>query len=116
MAVMAVVTDSKEGDLALNTAIDEAKTLQTTVVAVNLGLREIDSAKLQGADVTVVERTQHDSHADVVLHALEQHPEAHRLVIGVKRRSKVGKVVLGSTSQTLILQSPVPVLAVKLPD
>jgi nucleotide-binding universal stress UspA family protein len=37
-----------------------------------------------------------------------------RLVIGVKRRTSVGKAILGSVSQRLLLESPVPVLAVKL--
>ena len=36
-----------------------------------------------------------------------------RLVIGLKRRTPVGKAVLGSISQRLLLNSPVPVLAVK---
>ncbi|WP_344994490.1 universal stress protein, partial [Tsukamurella soli] len=38
------------------------------------------------------------------------------LVIGVKRRSPLGKAVLGSVSQRLLLHSPIPVLAVKLDD
>jgi nucleotide-binding universal stress UspA family protein len=36
------------------------------------------------------------------------------LVIGVKRRSAVGKALLGSISQRLLLESPIPVLAVKI--
>ena len=39
---------------------------------------------------------------------------AVRLVIGIKRRTPVGKAILGSVSQRLLLNSPVPVLAVKL--
>jgi nucleotide-binding universal stress UspA family protein len=35
------------------------------------------------------------------------------LVIGMKRRSPVGKAVLGSISQRLLLDAPVAVLAVK---
>jgi len=35
------------------------------------------------------------------------------LVMGVKRRSKVGKLLFGSTAQFVILRAPCPVLAVK---
>lgn len=35
------------------------------------------------------------------------------IVIGVKKRSKVGKLVFGSNAQYIILNAPCPVLAVK---
>jgi nucleotide-binding universal stress UspA family protein len=35
------------------------------------------------------------------------------LVIGARQRSPVGKALLGSVAQTLILDSPVPVLVIK---
>ena len=35
------------------------------------------------------------------------------VVVGVKRRSKVGKILLGSTAQFIILEAPCPVLSVK---
>jgi nucleotide-binding universal stress UspA family protein len=41
--------------------------------------------------------------------------EAELLVIGIKHRSPVGKLLLGGTSQRLLLECPKPVLAVK-PD
>lgn len=40
---------------------------------------------------------------------------AELLVIGARRRSPVGKLLLGSVTQTLILQAEVPVLVVKDP-
>ncbi|RZK73323.1 MAG: universal stress protein, partial [Rhodococcus sp. (in: high G+C Gram-positive bacteria)] len=48
-----------------------------------------------------------------VLDLIQERPDIERLVIGVKRRSRVGKALLGSVSQRLILHSPVSVLAVK---
>jgi nucleotide-binding universal stress UspA family protein len=39
--------------------------------------------------------------------------KAEVLVIGARRRSPVGKALLGSVTQTLVLQADVPVLVVK---
>ena len=39
--------------------------------------------------------------------------EADLLIIGARRRSPVGKLILGSVTQTLILEADVPVLVVK---
>jgi nucleotide-binding universal stress UspA family protein len=48
---------------------------------------------------------------DLVLYAREN--KADLIVIGVKKRSKVGKLMFGSTAQYVILESDCPVLAVK---
>jgi nucleotide-binding universal stress UspA family protein len=37
-------------------------------------------------------------------------------VIGIERRSPVGKALLGSVSQRLLLEALVPILAVKLDE
>lgn len=39
--------------------------------------------------------------------------KADLIIIGVKRRSKVGKFVFGSTAQYVILHAPCPVVSVK---
>ena len=39
--------------------------------------------------------------------------DADLIVVGVRRRSKVGKLMFGSTAQFVILEAPCPVLTVK---
>ena len=50
--------------------------------------------------------------ADALLELTEK-AGAGLLVIGARRRSPVGKALMGSVTQTLILQADVPVLVVK---
>jgi nucleotide-binding universal stress UspA family protein len=50
--------------------------------------------------------------AGELLKAMER-AEAELLVIGVKHRNPVGKLLLGSVSQQVLLECPKPVLAVK---
>ncbi|RJQ61596.1 MAG: universal stress protein [Desulfobacteraceae bacterium] len=47
----------------------------------------------------------------LVQHATEI--DADMMVVGVRRRSKIGKLLLGSTAQYVILEAPCPVIAVK---
>lgn len=48
---------------------------------------------------------------DLVRFAREN--DLQEIVIGVRRRSKVGKLVFGSTAQYVILKAPCPVLCVR---
>jgi nucleotide-binding universal stress UspA family protein len=48
---------------------------------------------------------------DLVLLA-EEH-KVDEIIIGVRRRSKVGKLLFGSTAQYVILNAPCPVVSVK---
>ena len=47
-----------------------------------------------------------------MLDAAEEH-NADLIVIGLRRRTPVGKLIMGSTSQRILLEADCPVLAVK---
>jgi hypothetical protein len=117
MAIMTAVTDSAEGALALSAAADEARRFGTELIVLNLRLSELEPGMLPTDIPTkVLERTPDLDQAECVFAALDEHEgRVERLVIGVKRRSPVGKAMLGSLSQDLLLEVDVPVLAVKLP-
>jgi nucleotide-binding universal stress UspA family protein len=48
---------------------------------------------------------------DIISFAVEN--KADLIIIGIRRRSKVGKLVFGSTAQYVILNAPCPVVSVK---
>jgi len=115
------------GRAALEHGIAEAKLRQTTLLVINAtsGESYADPRFAQSGEVHDVEEhlascgvefelTQPvgvDT-ADELLTAMDR-PDAALLVIGIRHRSPVGKLLLGSVSQQLLLECPKPVLAVK---
>jgi len=67
----------------------------------------------QGLRVTV----EHDDSGDVVeyIKAVAERVKPSAVVIGLRRRTAVGKLLLGSTSQRLLLELDYPIVAVKAP-
>lgn len=53
------------------------------------------------------------SAAAAILTVAREH-RADLIVIGVRRRSRVGKLILGSTAQSVLLQADCPVLSLKV--
>lgn len=119
-----------EGKAALRRAAEEAKLRDSRLVVVNShrGGREFDrddaiESEEQLAEVkTLLTETgvAHDVRQlvrgmdpaeDLVNVAVEV--DAELIVIGLRRRSPVGKLILGSNAQRVLLDAPCPVLAVK---
>ena len=89
--------------------------LQVPLLAINLPGSDLD-ASFVAAELSyeVVVPSPHDlDEIEQVLKVIEDRPDVTRLVVGVRERSPVGKAILGSIPQRLILEATVPVLSVK---
>jgi len=119
-----------EGKAALRRAAQEAKLRSSRLVVVNShrGGREFDRDDAIESEAQLQEvKSELDSHGvehdvrqlvrgmdpaeDLVNVATEV--DAELIVIGLRRRSPVGKLILGSNAQRVLLDAPCPVLAVK---
>jgi nucleotide-binding universal stress UspA family protein len=111
-----------EGDAALRTGIEEAQRRGALLVVVH-AVRDHDEqpgyldevrATLVGSgvehDLRVKER---GSEASDDLVTIAEDTDAELIVIGLRRRSPVGKLILGSNAQRVLLDAPCPVLTVK---
>jgi nucleotide-binding universal stress UspA family protein len=117
MSICVAVTDNKEGVAALEAAAGEAVKLGVRLFAVNLTASDLDTSKLAPeVNYEVILPSGPSDEVEQVLKAIEDHPDVTLLVVGVRKRSPIGKVVLGSIPQRLILDTSVPVLSVKAHD
>ena len=120
-----------EGEAALGRAIDEARLRGSSVVVVSShrGGQEADGraaaveaeldavrARLEGAGIpfTIRQTVRGLEPAEDLIAVAAEH-DAELLVIGLRRRSPVGKLILGSNAQRVLLDAPCAVLAVKAP-
>lgn len=130
MTVLVTWTPDAVGEGALDAAITEATLRGERLVLVNAtkGASLVDpkfdhhltdgpaGEKLRdsGVEYEVIQEFAQDP-AEAILEVLGR-VDASLLVVGLRRRSPVGKLLLGSTAQRLLLDSPVAVLAVKPPE
>ena len=63
-----------------------------------------------------IERTPHTDDLAQVLLDTAHEVKAEVIVIGLRRRTAVGKLLMGSTAQRILIETDVPVLAVKAPS
>ena len=116
MSFCVAVTDSSEGRAALTAAAQEAAQWNVPLVAVNLTGSSLDTSAMPSElphEVVVPPSPSALDEVEQVLKVIEDRPDINRLVVGVRKRSPVGKAVLGSIAQRLIMEAPVPVLSVK---
>lgn len=111
MTILVAVTDDPQGSAALDVALVEGERRRTGVVALNLRPGRLDAP----GGATVVDRLLGVEDGDAVLEHLESDADVDLLVVGVGRRTPVGKALLGDLAQRLLLEADVPVLAVKAP-
>jgi nucleotide-binding universal stress UspA family protein len=106
-----------EGRAALQRAMSEAKLRGAALVVVDTSPEvETDdlAAELGASGVSYEIRTPADVHdsAEELIRIAET-TAADFIVIGLRRRSPVGKLLLGSNAQRVLLDAACPVLAVK---
>lgn len=122
--------DTPEGNAAIDRAIDEAKLREAKLVVVHSmvgGTHEAGDDYIASAEA--IEAVHDKLHASGLEHCTHEFVRGNRpaedlvqavndhagemIVIGIRRRSTTGKVLLGSNALEILHDSPVPVLCVK---
>ena len=129
-AVVVGYVAKPEGEAAVEQGIAEARLRNATLIVVNShrGGREFDDdTSVQSEhDLTGLETRLKESGVEYELRQLvrgyepaedligiAESSDAELIVIGLRRRTPVGKLILGSNAQRILLDAPCPVLAVK---
>ncbi|MGR6963375.1 universal stress protein [Geodermatophilus sp. URMC 61] len=123
MTVLATVANAAEAAAVLPAAAEAARR-NSDLHVLNLThgrdtqalTAALDAARAElGPDgrAVVVSEPSIPDHAAAALVAADK-IDAEVLVIGVRRRSPVGKLVMGSIAQTILLDADCPVLAVRI--
>ena len=128
MTILVAYVPRPEGQIALNKGLKIAKRRQERLVVVNAspGGSQEDASKADVQDVERVEALLADSGLDAefkqfvrgksAVTEIEEMVESLHvslLIIGLRKRTAVGKLILGSVAQDLLLSVSCPVLAVK---
>ena len=130
-AVVVGYVAKPEGEAAVEQGIAEAKLRNATLIVVNShrGGREFDddTSVQSDRDLTELEARLKESGLDYEVRQLVRGFEpaedligiaessgAELIVIGLRRRTPVGKLILGSNAQRILLDAHCPVLAVKV--
>jgi nucleotide-binding universal stress UspA family protein len=129
MSIVVGYLPTAEGQSALDEAAAEAEKRSTRLVVVTSHRAGPSDAEGRLEEETALDAVRHDltqraiphevrlvaragDVADDLLAAAEE-TGAELIVIGLRRRSPVGKLILGANAQRILLDAPCPVLAVK---
>jgi nucleotide-binding universal stress UspA family protein len=130
MAIVVGYVPTAEGRAALRRAAEEARLRGTRLIVINSNRGGRD---MSGDDAVRHERGLDELHAQLErdgidhevrqlvrglepaedLIAVAEEVGADLIVIGLRRRTPVGKLILGSNAQRVLLEATCPVLAVK---
>jgi|SRR5450830_873188 len=128
MTILVAYAPRPEGQVALNKGIEIATRRQERLVVVNAspGGAQDDPARADAQDVERIEALLAASGLDAEfkqfirgnsavseIEDLVNSLQVSLLVIGLRKRSPVGKLILGSVAQDILLSVSCPVLAVK---
>ncbi len=123
MTIILAYAEDTEGDAAARAAVAEALLRAEPLVAVSavrdrrLDLQQVRqhlegmAPEAEGLDIAVVTPDLHDPSDAIIQEA--QRENASLIVVGLHRRSRVGKAILGSTAQRILLEATCSVLAVR---
>jgi nucleotide-binding universal stress UspA family protein len=128
MTILVAYAPRPEGQAALDKGLEIARRRKEHLLVVNasLGGSGEDASKADVQDIERVEQLLADSGLSAEfkqfvrgkspvdeIEALVETLPISLLVIGLRQRSKVGKLIMGSVAQDLLMSVPCPVLAVK---
>jgi nucleotide-binding universal stress UspA family protein len=133
MAIVVGFIDNPEGRRALDLAVEEAHRRQTRLIVVHSmrggsktkgdeyiryqqALEDLETELAEKAvEHEVKEYVRDQTPAEDLIEAVNEF-DAELLVIGYRRRSATGKMLLGSHAQDVLMSAPVPVLAIMAPE
>jgi nucleotide-binding universal stress UspA family protein len=128
MTVLVSYIPTPEGWVALGEGIEQAGFRQTDLVVVNVAVgdknsdvtfadeKDLDAVKTRLDELGIAHSVEQvlgaRDVADAVLAAAHAH-DVDLIVVGLRRRSAVGKAVFGSNAQNIIVAADCPVMSVR---
>lgn len=128
MTVLVGYVPTSLGEATVRAGVEEARRRAEPLVVVNMSRDDVlvdahragsaDLARIErdvaelGVDVEVVRIEGGTDPADAIVHAARER-QVSVIVIGLRHRTPVGKLVMGSAAQRILLEARCPVLAVK---